>query len=169
MDTSKLGGGNVTGLAFTPKGTLYCVTDSGNLLKVTNWQNPGFQAVPADPGDPNATPPVPPKPAEIKSNGKGATLSLVGTVADASFEGLTVGPPDVAQIDGSGNVTYPFANLLFAVGADGSLYALDPAQPNSLAQPIFNGGMTSVNTGIGDATGIAFSTLDYNLWHVTSQ
>ena len=50
------------------------------------------------------------------------------------------------------------------------MYALDPTQtdPTKVAQPIFVGGATSIATGVAGATGIAFSTLDYNLWHVTT-
>ena len=153
---------NVTGLAFGSDGNLYCVTDSGGLYEVNNWQNLEFQAVPAVSG---VSPP------EIQATGPGPTLTLIANIPGASFSGLTVGPPDITQTDALGNVTYPYLNLLFAITSDGTLYGLDPSQSNpaNVPQPIFSGGATSMATGIGGATGIAFSTLDYNLWHVTTQ
>src|SRR5690606_10353104 len=59
-----------------------------------------------------------------------------------------------------------FAEMLFGMTEDGILVAF-----NALGelQPIFTGGSTSVNTGLFDVRGLAFSTLDENLWHVTGQ
>ena len=159
-------GSNVTGLTFGADGNLYAVTDSGGLYMVNNWQNPGFSAVPVATG---VSPP------EIKSTGSGATLTLIANITDSSgaavsFAGLTVGPPDITKTDAAGNVSYPYQSLLFAVTSGGDLYALDPTQtdPTKVPQPIFVGGATSISTGVAGATGIAFSTLDYNLWHVTT-
>ena len=68
--------------------------------------------------------------------------------------------------------------MLFAIDSNGVLYALEPqlqnGNPIGVAQePIFLNGATSVaipNPHPGQpyvVTGLAFSTLDYNLWHVT--
>ncbi|HJT32931.1 MAG TPA: DUF4394 domain-containing protein, partial [Pirellulales bacterium] len=82
-----------------------------------------------------------------------------------SFEGLSFGPPDV---EGG-----KYKDLLFAT-APGGLYAFDTsgvlAQENG--HGIFssdNGASysTSVSLPPGVSGQIAFSTLDYNLWHVT--
>ena len=40
-------GSNVTGMSFTPDGTLYCVTDKGGLYEVDNWASGGFQVLAA--------------------------------------------------------------------------------------------------------------------------
>ncbi|MHB9077543.1 MAG: Ig-like domain-containing protein [Pirellulaceae bacterium] len=75
-----------------------------------------------------------------------------------SFAGLTLGPQNVE------NAAY--ANMLFAVDTSGRLYALDT---DGVPQPVFFGGATSVSTGVGGATGLAFSPADINLWHPTME
>ncbi|MFN7841606.1 MAG: dockerin type I domain-containing protein [Pirellula sp.] len=75
-----------------------------------------------------------------------------------NFTGLTSGPRNVA-----GGI---YDNILFATDAAGTIFAFDI---NGTPQPVFAGGATSVSTGIAGLTGISFSNLDYNLWHVTSQ
>ena len=92
-----------------------------------------------------------------------AALTFVGMVNDPSgapvgFAGLTAGPPTV---EGG-----RFAQTLFGIDADGALHAFDIAA-NSL--PVFPGGLSSVQTEAASPTGLAFSTLDRNLWHVTGQ
>jgi hypothetical protein len=71
--------------------------------------------------------------------------------------GLTEGPPNL-----QGGA---FADLLFGLDNLGRMYAFDT---NGTLQPIFQGGATFVDTGINAASGLAFSTLDYNPWHVTN-
>lgn len=56
-----------------------------------------------------------------------------------------------------------YKDLLFVSDSSGTLYALNTA---GVLQPVFNGA-TSVNTGLGGAVGLAFSPLDFNLWHPT--
>ena len=82
------------------------------------------------------------------------SYSLLGV----NFTGLTSGPRNVA-----GGI---YDNILFATDAAGTIYAFNI---NGTPQPVFAGGATSVSTGIGGLTGITFSNLDYNLWHVTSR
>lgn len=75
-----------------------------------------------------------------------------------NFSGLTLGPQNV---EGGA-----YANTLFAVDTSGSIYALTT---NGDLRNIFNGGATSVSTGVGGATGLAFTPADVNLWHPTMQ
>jgi VCBS repeat-containing protein len=72
-----------------------------------------------------------------------------------NFSGLALGPQNV-----QGGA---YANLLFAVTTGGQLYALNTS---GVPQPIFQNGTTSIQT-VGAATGLAFSPLDFNLWHPT--
>ncbi len=74
-----------------------------------------------------------------------------------SFSGLALGPQNV-----QGGA---YANLLFAISPTGDLRALDTS---GAPQSIFAGGATTVATGV-PATGLAFSPLDFNLWHPTLQ
>jgi subtilisin-like proprotein convertase family protein len=57
-----------------------------------------------------------------------------------------------------------FADFLFAIDTSGTLYCLDTS---GNLQGVFDGGATSIDTGLGSATGLAFSPLDFNLWHPT--
>lgn len=86
--------------------------------------------------------------------------TYVGTATDLvglQFTGLTTGPQNV---DGG-----QYADLLFGTTANGRLYAFNTA---GVLQPVFAGGQTSTAIGQGiSARGLAFSTLDQNLWHVT--
>jgi len=78
-------------------------------------------------------------------------------IDDVQFTGLTNGPQSV-----NGGA---YKDLLFATDSAGRLYALNV---NGVKQQIFSGGTaTFVNTNLGGATGLAFSTLDINLWHPT--
>ena len=92
----------------------------------------------------------------------GASLTFIGNVNSQSlpFSGLTAGPPDV-----NGGA---YANDLFATTSGGTVYAFDT---NGVLQNVFTvGGVpaSSISSGAGSANGLAFSTLDYNLWHVTT-
>ena len=74
-----------------------------------------------------------------------------------NFSGLSIGPQ---SLEGG-----RFANLLFGVTIQGDVYAFDI---QGRLQSVFAGGATSVNIGAG-ATGLDFSTLDYNLFNVSDQ
>ncbi len=99
----------------------------------------------------------------INNPGPGATLSFVSNLtttggAAIHFSGLTAGPPDV-----NGGA---YAKDLFGTDSHGNLYAFNTS---GVLQKIFNNNTAfSVNTGVAGANGLAFSTLDYNLWHVTT-
>ncbi|HVX61504.1 MAG TPA: hypothetical protein VHC19_12905, partial [Pirellulales bacterium] len=73
-----------------------------------------------------------------------------------SFTTLTAGPPNVEN--------GRFKDMLFAVG-NGSLYAFDGS---GQLQNVFSNGQSSISLGGTSVADMAFSTLDYNLWHVTN-
>ncbi|TWT83198.1 Dockerin type I repeat protein [Planctomycetes bacterium CA13] len=88
----------------------------------------------------------------------------VGTYVDTAtdliglnFTGLRAGPGNVQNGE--------LSQVLFGITADGTIHAFNT---RGELQPVFAGGRTSINTGIAGALGLDFSTLDTNLWHVTS-
>ncbi|HUY92990.1 MAG TPA: choice-of-anchor L domain-containing protein [Pirellulales bacterium] len=89
-----------------------------------------------------------------------ASATYVGTataLAGVNFTGLTAGPPDVAG--------GKYASDLFATDASGKLWSFDTA---GILQKVFANGAASISLGATNLVGLAFSTLDYNLWHVTN-
>ncbi|MFO0869761.1 MAG: GEVED domain-containing protein [Pirellulales bacterium] len=144
-------GGNVTGMASVG-GALYVVTDNGGLYRInpdvfTNITEPPFPA--------NRTVPT----TYITSSAD----DLLGI----QFSGLAAGPQSVEN--------QRYSNTLFATDRDGRLYAFNT---QGVLQPIFVDGQTSVDLGVqnipgydgsalGGVQGIAFSTLDRNLWGIT--
>jgi hypothetical protein len=143
---------DVTGLAFDAyqSNTLFAVDDAGSLYRTffsqgggTNGASIGF--------------------------GLGNPWTLVRadvTGTGAGFTGLTLGPQNLDEnLDGIGDL----ASTFFATADNGSLYAFDS---NGDLQSVFAGGATSVSLGgfFGfntTTTGLAFSPLDFNLWHPT--
>ncbi|QDT02610.1 Dockerin type I repeat protein [Rubripirellula lacrimiformis] len=100
--------------------------------------------------------------AELNSFGNRQIGSYVSTATDLvglNFTGLRAGPVTSVGADGQA-----LSNLLFGITASGDLYAFNT---RGELQPIFAGGRTSINTGIGGALGLDFGVVDYNLWHVT--
>jgi parallel beta-helix repeat protein len=98
---------------------------------------------------------------QLLSNFAGAIGSFVTTsyeLRGIPFTGLVRGPVNVA-----GGV---YANLLFGTTATGRIYAFDT---NGYLQPVFANGATFVDTGIPGLDGVAFSNLDFNLWHATAR
>ncbi|MFO0819085.1 MAG: tandem-95 repeat protein [Pirellulales bacterium] len=81
--------------------------------------------------------------------------TLVANVGEA-LGGLSVGPQNV---EGSA-----YSDLLFAIATDGTIYAYNTL---GVPQPVFVNNTTTVETGISNANGLAFSNLDRNLWQVT--
>ncbi|TWU03249.1 pre-peptidase C-terminal domain-containing protein [Neorhodopirellula pilleata] len=90
------------------------------------------------------------------NNNVGIYVDTATDLLGIQFTGLRAGPNSV---EGG-----RFANLLFATATNGRLYAFNTAGE---LQNIFAGGQSSVPTGIFNAQGLDFATLDYNLWHVT--
>ena len=101
-----------------------------------------------------------------------AVTTQSGTTGD-NLQGVTFAPQQVEN--------GAYANVLFVTNNVGTIYAVyaqdgvgafgAPAVAGA-AVPIFYGGRTQVSTGIGNQTagavnGLAFGTLQQNLWHVT--
>jgi hypothetical protein len=131
--------GDITGMAFTgiTGGTLLGVDDEGNL-----WNMFG-----------------------------GTRIATNITGLGVGFTGLTNGPQNLLiDLDADG-ADDSLANVFFATGDDGQLWAFDSTGA------LFNVWDTdgdlmadspSLDLGLGAGTrGVAFSTLDYNLWHPT--
>ena len=98
---------------------------------------------------------------ELFSNRAGAIGTYVASsyeLTGLQFTGLTAGPRNVAN--------GAYANLLFGSTAGGRIYAFDT---NGTLQPVFANGANFVDTGSSGFDGIAFSNLDYNLWHQTTR
>ncbi|MSR56893.1 MAG: hypothetical protein EXS05_04385 [Planctomycetaceae bacterium] len=92
-----------------------------------------------------------------------ATLIADFSGLGLSFTGLTLGPQNLQG--GILNTPGFYSDMLFASSSDGRLVCIDTA--TGTLQAVFAGGATSTNTGSG--TGIAFSPLDFNLFHPTLQ
>lgn len=87
----------------------------------------------------------------------GTYVSSATDLVGIPFTGLSRGPRNV---DGG-----QYADLLFGTTAAGEVYAFDSA---GRLQDVFVGGQSMIDIdGAGGVRGVAFSTLDYNLWHVT--
>ncbi|MCA9144379.1 MAG: tandem-95 repeat protein [Planctomycetales bacterium] len=140
-------GGQITGIAEV-NGRLFVVSDAGGFYVVNNPQSasPRFD----------------------RSLTSGATTTYIRNSADdlvgIQFAGLTAGPRNVE----SG----AYSNMLFAVDVEGRVYAFDvpPIGQERTAggelQPIFLDGATHIETGLTNVTGLEFSTLDTNLFHI---
>ena len=127
----------ITGMAVV-NGILYAVTNAGGLYVINNPTG-------------------------------AASVQFVGKITDTNgnavqFSALTNGPPDVSN----GGVPNAYANDLFGTALDvngnSSLWAFNTS---AQLQAIFSGNQSSVPLGVTNVVGLAFSTLDYNLWHVT--
>ncbi|HEV3341035.1 MAG TPA: hypothetical protein VG125_11785, partial [Pirellulales bacterium] len=102
--------------------------------------------------------------------------NLIGNVGGLSlpFSGLSDGPPDVEN--------GKYAKMLFTTAVDpitgqNDLFAINADSTSATfgqLVPIFNGGTPAspvsadrVPLSVGNVASLAFSTLDYNLWHVS--
>jgi hypothetical protein len=158
-------GGTITGITIH-NGVMYAVSDLGGVFEITNYNSPEFKTLP-DLGGVNQ-PPYSPN--DIQLTGAGPIVKYLGTIktdsanpVDVAFEGLTIGPANVEN--------GAYADTLFAISRDGTLYALTTDNVTAEKSPIFLDGATSIRTNLGnnDVRGLVFTTLDYNLWHVTNQ
>ncbi len=109
----------------------------------------------------------------VSSTGKFFTIDLFSGHATlikdfgsqfGGFTGLTLGPQNLTK-DGTAATAGYLANILFASTSGGKLIALDTS---GNLQAVFAGGATSVTLGAASSGGIAFSPLDFNLWHPTT-
>ncbi|MEO2016604.1 MAG: right-handed parallel beta-helix repeat-containing protein, partial [Fuerstiella sp.] len=119
--------------------TLYGITDEGELITIN------------------------------KINGSATMVSDLGMTG---FQGLSLGPQNVSAFDAAGNATTGrYANLLFALTGSGTLIAMDTTGAlQSIFDSTGNGlaDATSIDVEVTGATGLAFSPLDFNLWHPTT-
>ena len=98
---------------------------------------------------------------ELAGNRPGAIGTYVASsyqLLGIQFNALTSGPDNV---EGG-----RYANLLFGTDTNGTIYAFNT---NGELQNVFANGQSSVSTGVSGLNGLAFSNLDYNLWHQTGQ
>ncbi len=133
-------GGTVVGIELVGT-TLYALTNVGGLFTVpaSRLNVPGSNGNNPSIADPVST-----------------ATDLAGL--NVNFTALRSGPDSV----NGGSLR----QMLFGITSTGDIYAFNLAGE---LQPIFAGGRTSISTGISGAQGLDFSTLDYNLWHVTGQ
>lgn len=80
-----------------------------------------------------------------------------GTGNPINFTGLSRGPANVEN--------GLFADLLFGVTTAGRMYAFNT---DGELQPVFPFGESFINLGVGSVSGIDFSSLDANLWHISN-
>ena len=133
-------GGTVTGVEIVGN-DVYAITDEGGLFRITDNEltGGGNQFLNFN--------------RQIGSYVQTATdLLRVG----ADFTGLRAGPNSV-----DGGV---YSNVLFGITETGDIYAFNTAGE---LLPYFAGGQSMISTGVPNAEGLDFSTLDYNLWHFT--
>jgi len=93
-----------------------------------------------------------------------ARASIIATFTGVNFQGLAIGPQNLAN----GN----FASLLFSIDAGGALRAFTTGGALQAVFDSNNDGVADATTrasGVGNATGLAFSPLDVNLWHPTTR
>ncbi len=133
-------GGTVTGIELIG-GVLFAVTDAGELYRVDT---------------PNVI---------QAGNFRGDVGTLVNSATDLAqfnFTGLRRGPTNITGPTGAGS---SLSNLLFGTTTSGLLVAFDT---NGVLQPVFAGGVSSIPIG-GSVVGLDFSTLDFNLFHLTNR
>ena len=158
-------GGNITGLAVY-ENRLYAVDDAGGLY-VVDYLNPTEHVQDRGHGGSWGFVPVDPNGGIknwAKKTGTGLpTLRAIDTFQYGNqpihFTGLSLGPQTVEN--------GKFANMLFATDDQGRIFALDPNSPTlGFLEQVYVDGQQTVDTGPSKA-GLAFSNIDYNLWHAT--
>lgn len=96
-----------------------------------------------------------------------AALGAIG--AGSGFTGLADAPQNVEN--------GAYSDYLFATTNNGSIVCIDPSDPNpnTALQAIFDSDFNGIadsarlSTGVGNPTGLAFSPIDFNLWHTTQR
>ena len=147
--------GIVTGMVTLDGGfSFYVVDDAGGLYLVQNFSSGNSTTDPRSP-DPLSTFSPGVRTTFIRNIGADAT-GVGGLNLD--FQGLALGPENVEN--------GLLSQTLFGITGDGLMYAFDTTGE---LQPVFVDGQTSVDTGLFNVNGLAFGTLDYNLWHITGR
>ncbi|MEW4562724.1 GEVED domain-containing protein [Bremerella sp. JC770] len=134
-------GGFMTGLAWIGE-ELYGVTDEGGVFRLTNGSG-GF--------DTNVN-------GDVAANFINFGVSELGL----DFESLSVGPSREGGETG-------YSDVLFGITDDGQIIAFQPDGTNpdqTNEQFVFQGGQSSIQTGLTNIHGLDFGTLNENLWHV---
>ena len=90
------------------------------------------------------------------NNNVGQYVQSATDLIGINFTGLRAGPNSLRDADGR--------QILFGITGSGTIYAFNL---EGELQGVFAGGRTSIETGVSNAQGLDFSTLDFNLWHVT--
>jgi hypothetical protein len=136
-------GGRITGMAIL-NNEVYCVSDTGGLWRIDN--------------------PLSRNPVSVYIGTSSA--DLVGI----QFAGLTAGPSNV-----EGGM---YSDMLFGMSSDGTLYAFGT---DGVLRPVFVNGATSVQMFHDNSfalpqgfqfrpvQGLAFSSLDTNMWHTSDR
>jgi VCBS repeat-containing protein len=157
--------GVTTGLAFVDANgdgdtddavdKLYGVTDDGEFFRVENnfsGENDEYRRFSGDLPTANVT-----------------VLSDLGGVFE--YGGLSVGPQNMRDLNGNNPGFY--SQMLFAIDTDGTLVAFDTS---GNLQSVFDGASSrTLNVPFtpgslsNRVTGLAFSPLDFNLWHPTQK
>ncbi len=113
----------------------------------------------------------------IQINQGNGSASLIADFSGIGFNftGLTLGPQNLLNVNGS-NATGNTQDILFATISTGQVVAFDTS--GILQQVFFNPSAadptdpstfaTISNESLGSVTGLAFSPLDFNLWHPTT-
>lgn len=133
-------GGTVTGVEIVGN-DMYAITDAGDFFRITDNELTGG--------------------GNTFLNANRQIGSYVQTATDllrvgSDFTGLRAGPNSV-----DGGI---YSNILFGITESGDIYSFNTA---GQFVPYFAGGQSMISTGIPNAEGLDFSTLDYNLWHFT--
>lgn len=147
--------GIITGLTFM-NNMLYAVSDKGDLYRI-----PGIKPGPIQPMDwllmvdtttGNLIP---------HGNSQMALTPLAPQSPAISFTGLCLGPQNVEN--------GAYADMLFATDNLGRIWAMNTSGffQSVFAPTATNNGGLFLETGRSDLHGLAFTVLDYNLWHVT--
>ncbi|HID21954.1 MAG TPA: hypothetical protein EYP14_06090, partial [Planctomycetaceae bacterium] len=102
-----------------------------------------------------------------RTNGRATLIQDFSTISGFTaweFQGLALGPQNVTE--------GVYAGTLFAVTGSGELVAFEP---DGNLKTVFDTNADGVadssviDTGVAGATGLAFSPLDFNLWHPTTR
>jgi hypothetical protein len=146
-----------TGMQFF-NGVLYGVSAAGQFYRITDGLSPA-QANP----DPDLTDAAVNRPPNLVATS--SIFDLTSRTGGTGFVGLTDAPQNVE------NAAY--AGFLFALTTDGKMLAINPNDPtathlifDSNADNKADSDTLTIQGGAGK-TGLAFSPVDYNLWHPT--